>query len=211
MQHLTLLCILLITFSSHAQDERYYRQILNGDLPKFTQKMGEVFEHQFNVQGASYQIDLNGDGVEEIIQPQKRDGVDWIEIRSMSQTKIFEGKLPAIGSSSSLYKIKLAYLSPSVKVLVLFLDEGYSLGLKFESVARIFLLSFENNDLNSLKLTMGPHHFHEKEGQRNQYWRRDYFVEIRDVNNDNVRDIVVQYNHIQRIMIYKGFGEWSRY
>ena len=211
MQHLALLCIFLISLSSHAQDERYYRQILSGDLPKFSQKIDEAVEHQFNVQGSSYVIDLNGDGVEEIVQPQKRDGVDWIEVRGMNQSKIFEGKLLAIGGGSSIYKMKLAYLSPKVKVLVLFLDEGKSSGLKFESVARIFLLSFENNDLATLKLTMGPHHFHEKEGQRDQYWRRDYSVEIRDINNDNVRDVVVQFNHIQRIMLYQGFGQWSRY
>ncbi len=211
MQHLALLCIFLITFSSHAQDERYYRQILSGELPKFSQKIDESVEHQFNVQAASYVIDLNGDGVEEIVQPQKRDGVDWIEVRGMNQSKIFEGKLLAIGGGSTIYKMKLAYLSPKVKVLVLFLDEGQSSGLKFESVARIFLLSFENNDLSTLQLTMGPHHFHEKEGQRDQYWRRDYSVEIRDINNDNVRDIVVQFNHIQRIMLYQGFGQWSRY
>jgi hypothetical protein len=211
VQHLALLCIFLITFSSHAQDERYYRQILSGELPKFSQKIDESVEHQFNVQAASYVIDLNGDGVEEIVQPQKRDGVDWIEVRGMNQSKIFEGKLLAIGGGSTIYKMKLAYLSPKVKVLVLFLDEGQSSGLKFESVARIFLLSFENNDLSTLQLTMGPHHFHEKEGQRDQYWRRDYSVEIRDINNDNVRDIVVQFNHIQRIMLYQGFGQWSRY
>jgi ribosomal protein L21E len=61
-----------------------------------------------------------------------------------------------------------------------------------------------------MKLAQGPHHFHEKESQREQYWRRDYSVEVRDTNRDGTKEIVVQFNHIQRIMIYKGLGEWER-
>ena len=93
---------------------------------------------------------------------------------------------------------------------MLFLDKGKTVGRRFESTARIFLLSFENNDLSTLSLTMGPHHFQEKEGQREQYWRRDLKVSIRDVNGDGVRDIIVEYNRIQRIMTYKKFGVWER-
>ena len=210
MQHLGLLLILILSGAVFAQDERYYRQILNGELPTVNLEMKETQEHQFNVKGASYSIDLNGDGIEETIQPQKRDGVDFIEIKDSSQRKIFEGKMLAMGGESTIYKAKLAYLSKTTKVLVLFLDEGRTTGRRFESTARIFLLSFENNDLSTLAMTQGPHHFHEKEGQRDQYWRKDYSVEIRDMNKDGVRDIIVQFNHIQRIMLYKGFGEWNR-
>lgn len=211
MQHLGLLLILTFSGALFAQDERYYRQILNGELPTANQEVKEVQEHQFNVKGAGYSIDLNNDGIEEFIQPQKRDGVDYLEILNSSRRKVFEGKLLAMGGESSIYKVKLVYLSPKIKLLMIFLDEGRTVGRRFESTARVFLVTYENNDLSTLQMTQGPHHFHEKEGQREQYWRRDYSVEIRDVNNDNVRDVVVQFNHIQRIMIYKGFGEWKRF
>lgn len=211
VHQLGLFLLLIHSLSSFAQDERYYRQILNGDLPNLAKEFSETQEHQFNVKGASYQIDLNGDGIEEIIQPQKRDGVDWIEIKDSSQRKLFDGKLLAMGSESVIYKIKIAQLSVKTKLLMIFLDEGKTAGRRFESTARIFLVTFDNNDLSTLQMTEGPHYFHEKEGQRDQYWRRDYAVEVRDVDNNGVRDVVVQYNHIQRIMFYNGNGEWIRF
>lgn len=210
VHHLGFFFIFVFSLGVFAQDERYYRQILNGELPSFGQDVKEVQEHQFNVKGASYSIDLNSDGIEEVIQPQKRDGVDWIEIKDSSNRKIFEAKLLAMGGESTIYKAKLANLSLKTKVLILYLDEGKTNGKKFESSARIYLVSFENNDLTNIHITPGPHHFHEKEGQRDQYWERDYVVEIRDVDHNGVRDVVVQYNHIQRIMLYAGRGDWLR-
>nr|MBA2405229.1 hypothetical protein [Bdellovibrionales bacterium] len=210
VHQLRLFLIFSLCWSAFAQDERYYRQILNGELPLLGQEIREVQEHQFNVKGASYTFDLNDDGMEEIIQPQKRDGVDWIEIKSLLQTKIFEAKLLAMGGESVLYKVKVAHLSKTTKVLILFLDEGKTNGRRFESTARIFLITFDNNDLTTMHITQGPHHFHEKEGQREQYWRKDYSVDVRDVDKNGVRDVVVEFGHIQRVMLYMGKGEWER-
>jgi hypothetical protein len=212
VQHRWVLFIFL-AFSAHlqAQDERYYRHLLMGDLPLLGKEIMEPMEHQFNVQGTSYRFDLDGDGIEETIQPQKRDGVDWLEIRNSSERKIFESKLLAMGADSSIYKLRLVNLSPKVKTLIIFLDEGHTVGRKFESTARVFLLSFENNDFSTFALTSGPHFFHEKESQREQYFRRDYNLNVYDINNDGIRDIAFQYNHIQRIFSYLGRGEWSRY
>lgn len=210
VHHLGLFLLLSLSFTAFAQDERYYRQILNGELPSMGQEIKEPQEHQFNVKGAGYTVDLNDDGIEEVIQPQKRDGVDWIEIKDSSQRKVFESRLLAMGGESVIYKVKLAHISKTTKLLVLFLDEGKSEGRKFESTGRIFLLTFDNNDLSTMSITRGPHHFHEKEGQRDQYWQKDYSVEIRDVDKNGVRDVVVQFNHIQRIMLYKGRGDWDR-
>lgn len=176
-------------------------------IDEYQEKSG----HQFNVKGASYKFDLNGDGFEESIQPQKRDGVDWLEIRDSSERKVFEGKLLAMGTGSSIYKIKVVNLSTKARAAIIFLDEGVIQGKRFESTARIFVISFENNDLSTISMTEGPHFFHEKEAQREQYWRRDYNVNVYDLDGDGVREIAIMYNHIQRIMKYKGRGEWERF
>jgi hypothetical protein len=210
VHHFKVFLLFLLAFEVFAQDERYYRQILKGELPSFGNEMAWSTEEKFSVDGAQYLLDLNGDGIDEIIQPKKRDGVDWLEIKDASLRNVFEAKLLAMGGDSSIYKIKLAHLSGTVKVLIVFLDEGKTEGRRFESTARIFLIPFENNDLRTMKLTQGPHHFQEKEAQREQYWRRDYNVEVRDVNQDGVRDIIVSYHHIQRIMLYSGKGNWRR-
>ena len=210
VHYLGLFLISALSWSVFAQDERFYRQILNGELPLLGSEISEVQEHQFNVKGAAYNVDLNDDGIEEIIQPQKRDGVDWIEIKSSNQSKIFDAKLLAMGGESVIYKAKLAHISLTTKLLMIFLDEGKTAGKRFESTARIYLITFDNNDLSTMRMTVGPHHFHEKERQRDQYWHRDYSVEIRDVDKNGIRDVVVQFNHIQRIMLYKGNGDWDR-
>jgi hypothetical protein len=194
-----------------AQDERYFRQIFSGDLPKIGEKSLPLNEPLMTVRGSGYRVDLNGDGLEEIIEPQKRDGVDWIEIKNSSHHKIFEAKLFAMGGASVLYKIRLVDLSPRVRALILFLDEGVTKGKRFESTARFYVISFEDNNLTKMTLAQGPHFFHEKEGQRDMYWRRDYNVNIYDIDNDGLKEIAVQYNRIQRIMKYKGLGEWERF
>ncbi len=210
-QYLILSFMALLCLPARAQDERYYRQIFKGELVTEADVAKEVPVSQFNVKGTVYKFDLNGDGFDESLEPQKRDGVDWLEIRDFSERKLFEGKLLAMGAESALYKIKAVTLSPKVKTLILFLDEGHTKGRRFESTARIFLLSYENNDFTTMKLTPGPHFFHEKEAQREQYFRRDYVVNVYDVDGDGTRDIAVQYHHVQRILRYLGKGEWSRF
>jgi hypothetical protein len=205
---LFLLMVMLISGQVCAQDERYYRQIFTGELPEIDTALEAPVK--FNISGPQYRIDLDGDKIEEIIEPSKEDGVDSIQIRSFSQRTLFEQKLIVMGAYSSIYKIKLVSISPKVKSLILFVDEGRTIGKRFESTARIFVLTYENNDLSKITFTEGPHFFHEKEAQREQYWRRDYNVNIYDINGDGVREISVQYNHIQRIMKYAGRGEWER-
>lgn len=194
-----------------AQDERYFRQILKGEVsaPVVSDRQQDV--QDFVLRGKAYRIDLNSDGIEETIQPMKKDGMDWLEIRNSSENILFSQKLFAAGTDSVLYKIKLAHLSPKIKTLVLYLDEGGVAGKKFEATAKIFLITYENNDLSKMTLTPGPHFFHEKESTREQYWRRTYQVNIVDTDNDGIRDVAVQYNHIQRIMLYKGKGEWEQF
>jgi hypothetical protein len=194
---------------AYAQDERYFRKIFSKDYLGTNLDQQESKITKFIVNGASYHIDLNSDGIEEIIETQKRDGVDWIEIKNSSQSKIFEQKLLAMGSLSHVYKIKLVYISKNVRALIVFLDEGVTVGRRFESTARFFVLSYEDNDLSKMSFHLGPHLFQEKEYQRDSYWRRDYTVNIIDFDNDGNREISVQYNHIQRIMKYKGKGEWE--
>jgi hypothetical protein len=195
---------------AEAQDERYFRQLIAGELPQLLQDSPASRLPQFNVNGASYKVDLNGDGIEESIQTQKRDGVDWLQISNFSQRVIFEAKLLAMGSESQIYKLKLVHIKPEVKTLIVFLDEGFTRGRKFESTARIFLLTWEKNDLDKIRLTQGPHFFHEREGQREQYWRRDYMVNVVDIDGDGTREVAVQFNSINRIMRYIGNGEWER-
>ncbi len=185
--------------------------MLAGKLPEFNEEFLEKPTHQFDISGSQYQIDLNDDGIEELIIPQKRDGVDWLEIRDSSRNVIFESQIFSMGSESSIYKIKFSKISSSIKVLILYVDEGKTEGRRFESTGRLYFISFENNNLKSMSLSSGPHFFHEKSYFRETYFRRDYVINLIDYNQDGKKEISVEYNHIQRIYEYKGKGEWTRY
>lgn len=211
VHHWILLLLFCLGTPAWGQDERYYRQILSGDLPKLSEGMSESKGHQFNVAGPGYLIDLNGDGVEETLRPQKRDGVDWIEVTDFGKRRIFDAQLLAMGSESVLYKARLITLGTGLKALILFLDEGFTAGREFESTAKIFVVSWENNDLSSMKISPGPHFYHEKQSIREQYFRRDYLVNVEDLNKDGKKEIIVHFGHIQRIMEYIGNGDWKRY
>ena len=76
VHHFALLMIFSLSLTAFAQDERYYRQILNGELPSMGQEIKEVQEHQFNVKGAAYSVDLNDDGIEEVTLVIGMKGVD---------------------------------------------------------------------------------------------------------------------------------------
>lgn len=210
VQQTLVLIILLFSTLSYGQDERYYRQILTGELPKMNQQFLYTPTSQFSVLGPEYRVDLDGDGIEEIISPEKLDGVDVINIANSLGSVVFKGKIPSNGAGSVIYKIRFVNISVNVKALLVFIDEGATQSKKFESTARFVVLTFENNDYRKITVSLGPHIFHEKEAQREQYFRRDYQVNIYDLDNDGTREIAVQYNHIQRIMKYEN-GIWNRY
>ena len=202
--------ILLGSTEIFAQDERYYRQILTGELPQ-TAETKESFVRNYLVKGPEYLVDLDSDGIEEVIQPEKRDGIDYLTILSSSRTIIFSARLFASGGNSSIYKIRLVYVTPTVRTLIIFLDEGSTKGLRFESVARIYLLTYEDNKLSTLTLSPGPHIYHEKEGQRDQYWRRDFVVDVKDLNADGKREVIAHFGPIQHAYEYKGRGVWLQF
>ncbi|MFA7614127.1 MAG: hypothetical protein WCY48_07800 [Candidatus Caldatribacteriota bacterium] len=208
MPHYVILLLFFLSSSAlMAQDERYFRKMLSGDLVKKADIADGL--PKFFVSADPYLMDLNGDGIEERIIPQKRDGVDWLEIQDSSHNVIFSAKLPSTGVHSHLFRIKMVALNSKVKTLILFLDEGYTHGGKFEAQGMIYLVSFENNDLTTLKLREGAKFFHEVHAQREQYYRRGYKVNVYDIDLDGDREIVVTYRHIQRIFKYAGHGDWK--
>ncbi len=210
MVHQLALFLSLFSLAAFAQDERFYRELLAGEsLTNFTEK-SEMVVTPISVLGKLYHIDLNGDGLSEKLRPVKDDGTDALLILDSFGNEIFRANLWSSGGESVIRKLRLVNLSESVKCLIIFLDEGVTKGTQFESTGRISLLSYENNDLKSMKLVQGPHIFHEKEAPRDQYLRRSYNVDVTDLNGDGVRDVVVHYNHIQRIMMYEGKGIWKR-
>lgn len=192
-----------------AQDERFWRKMLSGELTREAQK--PKAETKWEFASPLYHYDLNGDGREEVIQVLKRDGIDWLDITGHDKAKLFSGKLWAMGIGSSLYRVRVIQLSPTTRVLVLHLYEGKTESKKLESSARLYFLTFDNNDFSTFKLTAGPRYWHEYEGIREQYWRRLYSLNVKDYDGDGTKDLAVEFNHMQSIWLYRGRGQWQSF
>lgn len=196
-----------------AQDERFFRRILSGEL--IESERPPVFEktYHFVAQSPLYEIDLNGDKKKEALSYEIKDGEHWINIFSASDGKkiIFQGKMETAGKDASLFKISLRELSSKLKVLILFFYEGNSQYLDFNGTGRVYLITFEKNDLSTLHLSPGPAFFQEKEQRNLGYYQRNYAVEIFDYNKDGVRELTVKHGHISRVMMYLGGGKWKEF
>lgn len=190
-----------------AQDERFWRKMLSGELTHEELKVQP--EPKWVFAGPEYHLDLNSDGREESIQVLKRDGVDWLDITGHDKTPLYKGKLWAMGIGSSLYRLRLIDISPTARVLVLFLYEGRTESKKLEASARLYFLTFDNKDFSTFALTAGPRYWHEYEAQREQYWRRLYSLNVKDYDGDGTKDLAVEFNHMQSIWMYRGHGVWQ--
>lgn len=203
---LKVLLFFVMATSAQAQDERFYRKIFTGEL--FEEKVQEL-PYKIRVKSKIYKIDLNRDGVPEGIITENRDGIDYLRIVTNFGIELFKYKLHTKGLDSKLFKIQLKTLSSDVDALVLHYYEGLTDYTEFEASARVYFVTIEKRDLSQIKAFKGPHFFHEKEKMKNQYWNRNYTVNVIDYNSDGIKEIGVSFNRINRIYFYLGKGKWQ--
>jgi hypothetical protein len=192
-----------------AQDERFWRKMLSGELTREDEV--QKVEPKWVFGSPVYHLDLNSDGRQEAIQVFKRDGIDWLDITGHDKSLLFSGKLWAMGVGSSVYRLRLIQLSATTRVLVIHLYEGKTESKKLETSARLYFLTFDNNDFSTFSLSTGPRYWHEYEGIREHYWRRLYSLNVKDYDGDGTKDLAVEYNHIQSIWLYRGRGIWKKF
>jgi hypothetical protein len=208
MHLITLICFLLASGTLLAQDERYFRDIFSGALQRKINP--DVEKPKIEVRSAGYRFDLNDDGLPEIIRSSKRDNVDWFEIYDFRDSLIFETALDTQGINAGIYKANVVSISPTVKAIILHFYEGFTESTQFDGTARIYVLTFENNNLNKITVTKGPHFFHEFAKVREQYWRRPMRVNVIDYDKDGTKEISTSYGDLQYVIQYLGKGQWKK-
>lgn len=204
---LTLALVSVFVNPAHGQDERFFRQIFSGELTRGVKKAEEEPKYVFS--GAVYRFDLDGDGKEEGLQVVKRDLIDYLDILAPDGRTLFKAEILPNGVDAKIDRIRIVDISPKTRVLVVQYDEGKTQGKKFEASARLWLISFENKDLSTLKLTRSAPYWYEFEKIREQYGRRIYSLSVVDVDGDGVKEVMVSFNHMQHIYRYLGNGSWS--
>lgn len=197
----------LFSSGAQAQDERYFRQLLTGELAPSTQKKEKTYK--WEVETPLYQIDLDGDGKPEGIKVQKKDGEDWLELHGALGTPFWRGKLHGKGVGSSLFKIHLVSLAPKIKTLILHFYEGKTDYKEFNGSARVYLVVFEDNKLDKIFYQIGPSFWIEREKMSDQYFKREYKVIAEDFNGDGIKEIAVKFKKISKVLMYLGNGNWK--
>jgi hypothetical protein len=192
--------------SAFAQDERYFRDIFSGALVQKSKQ--SQLPPKIVVHSPFYRMDINGDGLPEQFRTSKRDNLDWFEIYDFRDQLIYEVELETQGVKSGIYKLRLVQLSPRSKAVLIHFYEGFTESTKFDGTARLYVASFDDNNINKISFIRGPHFFHEFSKVREQYFRRPMSVNVLDYNQDGVKEISTSYGFTQYIMSYRGSGEW---
>lgn len=199
--------IFAASFSSFAQDERYFRRIYSNELKE---KPAKAQNFKIEVKSPNYRIDLNRDGIDEIIKTAKRDGGDYFIIRDHFGRTMLDKKLSTIGSKSTIYRVQLKTISKDTDALIIHFYEGAIESTKFEAQARLYFVTIPKRDLKRLHFYQGPHIFHESEKQSSKYFVKRFAVNTLDYNNDGIKEISVSYNSITRVFFYVADGIWKR-
>jgi len=155
---LFLLIMLFLSARAMSQDERYFRQIFNGDVLQ-APNTGIEKKYSYFIHTPFYALDINHDQIPEEILFVKKESEDWIEIYSYDlgeKKKILAYRFETKGYESELYRIEYKRLSAKTSILILYYFEGVSRYIELQSTSRIYAITIDNDDLKTLNVFKGP-------------------------------------------------------
>lgn len=207
-----MLCLytFILAFSTHAQDERTFRELLI-EKAKEDSERNHRPHYDFTARSNRYYLDLNGDNNPESFFTSKRDGGDWLELFNSKGDKIYDFKFDTAGSWSRIYKVQMRKISTTAKILIFYFYEGVTRHMNFEGTARVYFLTWENDNLRSLSMFKGPYIWDENRTFRNHYHQRKFELSMFDFDNDFTREVAIRYGTITRVFKFLGRGKWGSY
>ncbi len=207
-----LLCVSIFILSQlvSAQDERTFRELLL-ERAKQDKERGARPNYDFKARGHRYYLDLNGDDQPESFFASKRDGGDWLDLYNHQGEKIYDFKFDTVGSWSRVYKVQLRKISKSAKLLIIYFYEGVTRHVNFKGTGRVYFLTWDNDDFDSLSMFKGPYIWDENRTFRSHYHQRKFEVSMFDFDDDFSREVAVRYGTITRVYKYLGKGRWGTY
>ncbi|PIP90115.1 MAG: hypothetical protein COW01_09555 [Bdellovibrionales bacterium CG12_big_fil_rev_8_21_14_0_65_38_15] len=205
---LALFTLFMASNSGYAQDERFIRKLLSGDLGVEGVEENKPKPH-FHVASAMYEIDLNSDNRVESIVIEKKDSEDWLHIQNYERQIIYSLKFVRKGWESDVYKINLRKLSDNTHVLLVRYYEGHNQGDNFTGTARLYTISWENNDLTKISSLRGPEIWDEFRDSKIHYHQRPQLISLNDLDGDGYKEISIRHHLSTKVMKYLGKGEWQ--
>ena len=191
--------------TAHAQDERYFRKMITGEVGKEV-LMKDKPVSRVKVESRVYRLDLGGDTQLEGLIYEKKDGQDWFYIVDGQGQELRSFKLDTMSGDSKLYKINIRDLSNRTKLLILNFYEGKNTYLDFDARARLYFVTIDDRNLNKITFFKGPAFWHEFAGHRDHYHQRFYTTDVIDLNHDGIKEVEVRHNGNIWVYLYKDFG-----
>jgi hypothetical protein len=205
---LSLSMIMFFVNPAMAQDERFWRKLVTGELTREQKKEPGVAKWVFST--PRYEFDLNSDGKNESLTVQLVDGMSVVEIYSHDKSLLFRGTLTGVGMDSKIYRLRLIDVSDKVRSLLIHFYEGKTESQRFEATARLYFVTFAKADMSKFSFQKGPQYWHEFEAPRDQYWRRKYAINVMDLNKDGAKEVFVNFNSSQSVWQYQNSGLWQK-
>ncbi|HAZ11613.1 MAG: hypothetical protein A2X86_17975 [Bdellovibrionales bacterium GWA2_49_15] len=196
--------------TAHAQDERYFRKMITGEVGKEV-LMKDKPVSRVKVESRVYRLDLGGDTQLEGLIYEKKDGQDWFYIVDGQGQELRSFKLDTMSGDSKLYKINIRDLSNRTKLLILNFYEGKNTYLDFDARARLYFVTIDDRNLNKITFFKGPAFWHEFAGHRDHYHQRFYTTDVIDLNHDGIKEVEVRHNGNIWVYLYKDFGKWHTF
>lgn len=203
---LLLLCI--NSFFVAAQDERLIRKYFTNKNLIISEKQKLDKDYFFQVNSPIYRIDLNSDQKKEMIIWDIKDGRNWINIYNIYKKRIKRFELTTKGHGSKVYRISIRKISAKTKILFVYFYEGKTKYLDFTGSSRVYFISIDNNNLNTLSIYKGPAIWGEGEYRNTHYHQRKYRLSLFDFNNDGVLEVLIKDHKNSRVYFYEKYQTW---
>ena len=209
LRYLFTLFILQLNLA-YAQDEKAFRDLLMHSRKNSMQIEETIENGDFKVRSPRYRIDMFSNKRAESFYTAKVDGRDWLTIFDDQQKQVFRYNFEGKGPWGRIYKVQKRKLSDNTNIFIFYYYEGITRYIEFKGTARIYFLTVDNNDVNSLSMYKGPTVWFEHRNQQDNLMSRKYEVSLFDFENDNIREVAVRFHDITRVYKYMGKGKWAR-
>jgi hypothetical protein len=206
----TIVLLLLFQQLSWAQDERVFRKAVLGAYAPVIKELKIPTQYGYRTNSDMYRIDLTGDGYKEGIVVENIDGENWFHLHSNNMRRIISFSLEAVGVHAYPYKVVLSRVSEDIKVLQIYFYEGYIRGTEFHGSARLYLITYRNNNLKSAVLSRGPQFFLEARERFDHYFIKKLNIHLKDLNGDGIKEFIFTKHSFNMIYILDKEYHWVK-
>lgn len=198
------LIILLTIFSTYAQDEWFFKDMLRGgiEMPP-PPKMKSHFISEPKI----YALDITGDGVNEYFHFQFIDGLTYLQVFDANKKLIIKHKFEAKGSGAFPMRILKRNISHDKIAVAIEYFEGQTGYLEKHGSSALYIGISEKDNLSKLSFKKISSTWLEHQ-ERENYQRRPYEIEFEDINGDSVKDLIITSGKVKKIYYYTQNNNW---